>query len=306
MTLEESTTATGEWADTHKPIVVAVDGSERNRAAVLWAAHEAADTGCVLTLVTAVEDHVVATPHFSVRSQDQEALDMLADVRHEVHHVVAEHQVRSEVVAGSPVDVLLDRAREARLLVVGKRGLGTFTRIIVGSTSIALAGRAHVPVAIVPDKWHPEEHRGAPIVLGIDPYKVDQPPVDLAFRRAARLGVPLVLVHGWETPTVYSWDAAAVAGVTSEWEQQAREEFERLAGTWHARFPDVDLRVVHRNQHPAMAVLDAAEDAQLVVLGRHTDSKLGGFTFGSVARAVLHYSECPVVVAPADKAGHHA
>ena len=159
MTLEGSTTATGEWADTHKPIVVAVDGSERNRAAVLWAAHEAADTGCVLTLVTAVEDHMVATPHFSVRSQDQEALDMLADVRHEVHHVVAEHQVRSEVVTGSPVDVLLDRAREARLLVVGKRGLGTFTRIIVGSTSIALAGRAHVPVAIVPDKWHPEEHR---------------------------------------------------------------------------------------------------------------------------------------------------
>ena len=305
MTLEESTTATGEWADTHKPIVVAVDGSERNRAAVLWAAHEAADTGCVLTLVTAVEDHMVATPtsRCAARTRRRSTCSPTCGTR------CTTSWPSTRCVRGRdrlPVDVLLDRAREARLLVVGKRGLGTFTRIIVGSTSIALAGRAHVPVAIVPDKWHPEEHRGAPIVLGIDPYKVDQPPVDLAFRRAARLGVPLVLVHGWETPTVYSWDAAAVAGVTSEWEQQAREEFERLAGTWHARFPDVDLRVVHRNQHPAMAVLDAAEDAQLVVLGRHTDSKLGGFTFGSVARAVLHYSECPVVVAPADKAGHHA
>ena len=93
---------------------------------------------------------------------------------------------------------------------------------------------------------------------------------------------------------------------TSEWEQQAREEFERLAGTWQRGSSTSTCGVVHRNQHPAMAVLDAAEDAQLVVLGRHTDSKLGGFTFGSVARAVLHYSECPVVVAPADKAGHHA
>jgi nucleotide-binding universal stress UspA family protein len=47
-----------------------------------------------------------------------------------------------------------------------------------------------------------------------------------------------------------------------------------------------------------MAVLDAAEQAQLVVLGRHTDGRLGGFAFGSVTRAVLHYAECPVMVAP--------
>ncbi len=49
-----------------------------------------------------------------------------------------------------------------------------------------------------------------------------------------------------------------------------------------------------------MAVLDAAEQAQLVVLGRHKDSRFSGFGFGSVTRAVLHYTTCPVLVVPTD------
>lgn len=49
-----------------------------------------------------------------------------------------------------------------------------------------------------------------------------------------------------------------------------------------------------------MAVLDAAEHAQLVILGRQPDGKLGAFPFGSVTRAVRHYSECPVMVVPTE------
>lgn len=51
--------------------------------------------------------------------------------------------------------------------------------------------------------------------------------------------------------------------------------------------------------HPATAVLEAAAEAQLAVLSRHGAGILGGFAFGSVARAVLHHAETPVVVVPA-------
>lgn len=297
---EQVAAATGEWVGSHKPIVVAVDGSERNRSAVVWAAAEAAASGCELVLVTVVEEHALPSPHFSVRSQEKQAKAMLADVVHQLAQVVPEQLVRSEVVVGSPVQVLLDRAAGARMLVVGKRGLGGFARLIVGSTSIALSGRAPVPVTIVPDTWDQTRRSRSPVVLGIDPHRAHHRPIHLAFSRAQRLGVPLVAVHGWEMPTVYSWDAQAVTSIATTWEEEAQAEFDKVVDTWRKRFPDVEVRRLHRHGHPAMAVLDAADDAQLVVLGRHTDRRFGGFAFGSVTRAVLHYSECPVVVVPSD------
>jgi len=291
---------TGEWADTHKPVVVAVDGSERNRSAVAWASAEAAAAGCKIVLITAVEDHLVPTPHFSIRSQKQQVRDMLAEVKVDVRHVVSEQNVDTEVVAGSPVEVLLDRSADARMVVVGKRGLGGFARLIVGSTSIAIAGRAKVPVAIVPDAWKQEDHKTSPVVLGIDPYHPEDNPIHLAFDRARRLGVRLVAVHGWEPSAAYSWDPAAMAGAIIQMEQEAHAEFDKVLGVWRERFGDVEVVAVHSHSHPAMAVLDAAEQAQFVVLGRHTDVKLGGFAFGSVTRAVLHYSKCPVMVVPSE------
>lgn len=304
MTVEAKAATTGEWEGTHKPIVVAVDGSERNRSAVAWAAREAAALGCDLVLVTALQDHVIATPHFSVRSEDQEMLDMLADARASVRHIIDERSVSTVAVAGSPVDVLLDRARDARLVVVGKRGLGGFARVMVGSTSIALAGRSPVPVVIVPDGWEQTEYDGHPVVLGVDPNKPDDQPIQVAFRRAERLGVPLVAVHGWETPAVFSWDAEMVTGAVTEYDRRAETLFDELLRSWRERYPDVVVRPMRVHKHPATAVLEAAEEAQVVVLGRHGAGMFGGFAFGSVARAVLHYAECPVVVAPAGDGEH--
>lgn len=85
-----------------------------------------------------------------------------------------------------------------------------------------------------------------------------------------------------------------------EWEQKADAEFDKVLDLWRERFPDVKVEAVHSQSDPAMAVLDKGQRAQLVVLGRHPDVKLDGFKFGSVTRAVLHYSECPVVVVPTE------
>jgi nucleotide-binding universal stress UspA family protein len=306
MTIEAEAATTGEWELTRKPIVVAVDGSERNRSAVAWAAHEAAAFRAETTLVCALPDHVVADPHFSAHTQDAEVLDMLSDARAEIRDIVPETSVSTLVLAGDPVDVLLDRASSAGLVVVGKRGLGGFARIIVGSTSIALAGRSPTPVAIVPDGWDQRTQNGKPVVLGIDLEKVDREPIEAAFQRARRLGVPLVAVHGRETPTVYSWDAAAVAGAVTQGEDAASEQLSLLLETWRERYPDVVVRPMRAHQHPAAAVLEAAQDAQVIVLGRHPAGLFGGFAFGSVARTVLHYAECPVLVVPADGGRHLA
>lgn len=302
MTIENTAATVGEWEAAHRPIVVAVDGSERNRSAVTWAAHEAATLGCDVDLVTALHDHHVRPP--LGRPDPPGSLAILERARAEVEQVHPGHAVRTHAVPGAPLEVLLERAPGARLVVVGKRGLGGFARLLVGSTSVALAGRCPVPVAVIPDSGERTVHDVAPVVLGVDPFQPDHHPIHLAFRRARRLGVPLVAVHGWEAPTVFSWDAGVVTGAVTEHERDGEIRFDALLADWRQHYPEVVVRPMRVHKHPAAALLDAAEDAQLVVLGRHRHGLLGGFTLGSVARAVLHYAECPVIVVPADDAGH--
>ena len=303
--MTEQTTPSGPTqghSDTQKPIVVAVDGSDKNRSAVVWAAAEAAAIGSPVVLVTVIDDHLRAIPRLSIKGHNRRALEMLDGLREEFGPRPDPDSIRTEVVVGSAVQVLLDRSEQARLLVVGKRGLGGFTRALVGSTSIAVAGRATSPVVLVPHSWKVADHAEAPLVLGIDPYRPERAQIRFAFERARSRGLGLVAVHGWETPTAYSWDEAVITGAMTTWEQEAATEFDRVLDDWCGRYADVDVVAVHSHSHPATAILDAAEDAQLVVLGRHSHHhRLAGFAFGSVTRAVLHYSECPVVVIPSDE-----
>ena len=299
MTHDTMTLITAEdRAAARKPITVAVDGSEHNRSAVAWASFEARATGRELVLLTAIDDHLTALPYFTISNQDERALDMLSGVRNSIRHLVDDGSVHTEAVVGAPAAVLVERAALAHLMVVGRRGLGSFGRMIVGSTSIAVAGRAAAPTVIVPDSWRQEDQVGAAIVVGVNPYRPEHALLQTAFARARRTGSPLTAVHGWEAPTAYAADQASTAGPVTGWEE-ASNEFDRVLDDWRSRFPQVELVTVHAHSHPAMAVLEAAAGtAQLVILGRHTRGRLSGFAFGSVTRAVLHYADCPVMVVP--------
>ena len=53
-------------------------------------------------------------------------------------------------VSGLPAEALLDAAKDADLIVVGSRGAGGFSRLLMGSVSYQVAHHSHVPVLIVP------------------------------------------------------------------------------------------------------------------------------------------------------------
>ncbi len=283
----QAPSAAGEW-DSHSPAVVGVDGSARNRAAVHWAAHEAAGAGRALRLVAVSEPSLLhRLPHPAPRSAAHRALD---DARVTAERYVAAERIETEVAEGPVEDLLLERARDAGMLVVGKRGRHAIPRMLVGSTSLAVAGRSPVPVAVVPDEWQPERHAGGAVVVGVDPAHATDALLHLAFGRAGRLDVPLEVVHGRE-----ELDDAAGTGADED-----PTVVEKLLGPWRESFPRVAVTAHERAGHPAVAVLDVAEGAQLVVLGRRNSSRFTGFGFGSVTRAVLHYATCPVLVVPTD------
>lgn len=179
-------------------------------------------------------------------------------------------------------------------MVLGKRGLGAFARVLVGSTSLAVAGRASCPTVIVPDGWEPTT-TDRPIILGVDPQRHDDAATEFAFRRASDVGAPLVALHAWQTHPAFPPSADDLR----TWSTEAEWAVADLIAPWREKFPEVDVSVVQEHDHPAFALLEQAEDAQLVVLGRHPATlRVGGFAFGSVTRAVLHYAVVPVAVVP--------
>ena len=96
------------------------------------------------------------------------------------------------------------------MLVVGRRTRAGLQRLLLGSTSIAVAGRAPVPVVVVPDSWVPARTASAPVVVGVTGDGDDKPALRFAFEHAAALRVPLVAVHAWEIPPLLTWSPTEI------------------------------------------------------------------------------------------------
>jgi len=137
-------------------IVVGVDGSEPSNEALRYALHQATLEGAEIRAVTAW--HVPAatyggpgaSPLVNVRElfeEDAEAISATAldSVRAEDGDVKIDAVIRE----GHPAKVLLDAAADADLLVVGSRGLGGFSELLLGSVSHECAQHSTCPIVIV-------------------------------------------------------------------------------------------------------------------------------------------------------------
>ena len=285
------------WADPSRAVVVGVDGSTSNTAAVDWASREAEATGRPLTLLAVLDDFLIPVPHHSMDPDDERAWRVLNAVSTSIRQAHPHTAVRRDVQVGGTVTVLLDRSVGQHLVVVGKRGLGSFGRMMLGSTSTGLAGRSRVPVVIVPDGWDQEAHAREPIVVGVDPLHEIDPPLRWAISRAARDGVPLQVGHGTDLAGSMVWDPRVDREATREWTERLSMVVRAAVGSLTEEYGDVDVEVVEEGGHPADLLLRRAAASQLLVIGRRHPGRVG-FSLGSVARGVLHYADVPVAVVP--------
>ncbi|MDO3704279.1 universal stress protein [Micromonospora sp. C28SCA-DRY-2] len=128
------------------PVLVGVDGSESAELAVGYAADEAARrrTGLVLAHVAPAEGDAQGEPAGLLATA-------AASARGSHPGVAVEERV---LPAAGPGPALVDASREAALVVVGSRGRGGFTGMLLGSVSQALVQHAHCPVLVA----HPYGH----------------------------------------------------------------------------------------------------------------------------------------------------
>jgi len=132
-------------------IVVGFDGSPHAAHALAWACGTATATHLPLRVVTAVEARLLPATSI-VRPPTEE--DMKA-AQEEVDRLLAGRQEAPVdctvvAVAGQPAAVLPDEAEGADQLVVGSRGLGGLSRLLIGSVSSQVVHHARCPVTVVP------------------------------------------------------------------------------------------------------------------------------------------------------------
>lgn len=280
------------------PVVVGVDGSESATTALRWAAREAGRRGVPLRVVHAwlwPLFHVPlgpapgAPPGAGLQAQAEHILaDALATARSVAPDVLAE----SVLVVGEPATALMRVAGRATLLVVGHRGLGGFSGLLLGSTGIAISAHASCPVVVVRGS-----HRevGA-VVVGVDgSAPASGALVEAAFQARLR-GAPLLVVHAWTAPPgLDQLDAGSSGEALDEGRQSGLSLLAAAAEDVASREPEVEVetRLVNR---AAAELVDASADAQLVVVGCRGAGAFTGMLLGSVAHALIHHAQCPVLV----------
>ena len=141
-------------------IIAGIDGSDHSHHALCWAMREAVLRRAPLTVMTVCPSPArPATMSFwglstlpeggfnaeHARRAVQEAVDKAASEIGE-----APPEVTVTVAAGDPTEELVTASRDADMLVVGSRGSGGFTRLLLGSVSSQVVHHAACPVTVIP------------------------------------------------------------------------------------------------------------------------------------------------------------
>jgi nucleotide-binding universal stress UspA family protein len=141
-------------------IVVGVDGSSSSEEALRWALGQARRTGQPVEAVISWSIPVSFGDGAGVLMTidwEGEATSTLKDTVAKAVDSPDADRVSQRVVMGPPAQVLLDAAADADLLVVGSRGRGGFTGMLLGSVSQHVVARAACPVVVVRAPGDPAE-----------------------------------------------------------------------------------------------------------------------------------------------------
>jgi nucleotide-binding universal stress UspA family protein len=281
-------------------VVVGVDGSDAALSAVDVAAHEARLRSCPLLVV-----HAFVWPLMRVRLGPPPGAPSNAGLRNYAQGVVDEAVERAHaaepdlpadgrVLIGTAVDVLVACARTATLVVIGDRGLGAVSGLVVGSVAVGLAAHARCPVLVV----RGDVRATGPVVVGVDGSAANEAAVREAFATAGRREAPLMALHARRHAT--DPDSRA-PGATRDRPAGGAMSVTHAVDEARRSYPDLDVSTTVVDDDPRKALIRASTRGQLVVVGARGLGGFRGLLVGAVSHAVLYHADCPVLVVPHDR-----
>ena len=285
-------------------VIVGYDASPWSERALAEAASAAALRGVPLVVVNAFHWLVPAaptalTPLGAEQATRKVAEETVAEAAAGVRARYPGMDFETRVVHPPAGPALAKAARPGDLIVVGNRGRGGFTELMLGSVSHRVLGHAPCPVLVVRGEHRPRHDR---VLATID---IDEPSDDVlefAFAEAARREARLIAATVWDS----TWLTAGIdeGDVPAEIDAIESEHDSRLAvliQPWQARYPQV--HAVRRIGAGAVGhtLVKATGEADLVVVGgrKHGEGH-PGMRIGPVANTILHHADCPVAMVPTD------
>lgn len=207
-----------------------------------------------------------------------------------------EVRVNTVLAAGDPHAEILRRTGRIDLVIMGRHGTRGFRRLLIGSTAERAIRVGHVPVLIVDT---PVRGRYRRVLAAVDLSPASRQAVEAA-ERILPPDTRMDVVHIYETAHDSLLRRVASRSGVAEYLRRGRAQAKEAVAVLLGRSPETApiRKLILRRGDPRPAILAEirARRADLVVVGSHGRSVIGGALVGSVAEAVVRHAPCDVLV----------
>ncbi|XVQ09676.1 universal stress protein [Spirillospora sp. CA-255316] len=276
-------------------VLVGYDGSPVSEDALRWAVREARLRRLPLRVVHAWHwPYPAEYSDYQERELVQRSGEHLLDRGVRLAHQMAPAlQVHKQLMDGPAYAALVSEGHDAELIVVGSHGKG---ELPVASTAMRLPARAHRPVVVV----RTTTSRFGRAVVGVDGSAAGETALAFAFEQAALRGWRLDAVCGCWEPGAAAEDDLALFNDEDKLRQVAEDRLERAMRPWLAKYRHVDAHLSVVLRTPREAMFEAAESADLVVVGNRGVAGPDPLELGATSGALLQYAPCTVAIVQAE------
>ncbi|MGI8776092.1 MAG: universal stress protein [Acidimicrobiales bacterium] len=133
------------------------------------------------------------------------------------------------------------------------------------------------------------------IVVGVDGSEPSKDALRWAARQAELTEAGLQVVITWSFPTTSGWEPSSYpSGI--DYETDARKVLDDVVDEVLGAARPTNLTTSVVSGHPAQVLVEAAHDADLLVVGSRGHGMFAGMLLGSVSEHCVHQADCPVVI----------
>jgi nucleotide-binding universal stress UspA family protein len=136
-------------------------------------------------------------------------------------------------------------------------------------------------------------HEGPRIVVGVDGFESSNAALRWAIHHAKLTGAVVEAVTAWHVPVGTGWMPTADM---PDYQDDARAVLGEAIAEMCAVDPDVQVFARVVEGHAGQVLVDAAEGADLLVVGCRGHGGLTEALLGSVGQYCVHHAPCPVVI----------
>ena len=280
----------------YKKILVAVDGSESSRNALLQAFRLAVDEKCWITVTSVIPPFTGDLDLTGVKGDVRASLAKpCEEALRDAEKLAQEERILIKTVCeeGETYERIVDLAdgSNADVIVMGRRGLKKIDRTLVGSVTARVIGHTQRDVLVVPAGsvlgWKK-------ILVATDGSKFSSIAVTKAIDFAAAYGGALVVVSVVDVPAEFYAEAPAAV---EDMVRKAKEYTAAVRKQAEAAGVKAETYVGEAEAFEAIVKLARDEIVDMIVVGSHGRTGLRRLLMGSVTEKVIGHANCPVLVA---------